>query len=65
MREKDNEHDINAVAVFIGNERLGYAERGVARRLAPIIDHPYTVHNSNPCRIQRGFEFRFLVVYLI
>ena len=38
IREPDNEHDANAVAVFIGGEIIGHVPAFLARDLAPLID---------------------------
>lgn len=37
-REPDNTHDPNAVGVYFLSDRLGYLERPVAEKLAPVMD---------------------------
>ena len=37
-REPNNTHDPNAVGVWFLNDRLGYLERPVAEKLAPVMD---------------------------
>lgn len=38
VRQPENEHDRNAIAVRIGALQIGYLNKGIARRLAPKID---------------------------
>jgi len=38
VREFDNRHDKNAVAVFAGKQQLGHVLAEVARTLAPLMD---------------------------
>jgi len=38
VRERDNRHDPNAIAVYAGNRQLGYIKKELAARLAPEID---------------------------
>lgn len=38
VREPNNEHDGNAVAVFIHSQQLGHFPRGFAAEIAPLID---------------------------
>ncbi len=38
LREPENAHDPNAIAVAYGNLQLGYINRGIAKHLAPLID---------------------------
>lgn len=33
VREPDNEHDLNAVKVMVGNEKIGYVKAGSAKRM--------------------------------
>lgn len=33
VREPDNEHDVNAVKVMVGNEKIGYVKAGSAKRM--------------------------------
>ena len=37
-REHDNPHDQNAVSVWFLNDRLGYLQKPVAEKLAPVMD---------------------------
>ena len=37
-REPENPHDPNAIGVYFLHDRLGYLERPVAEKLAPVID---------------------------
>ena len=37
-REPDNPHDSNAIGVYFLNDRLGYLQKPVAEKLAPVID---------------------------
>jgi hypothetical protein len=37
-REPNNQHDPNAVSVWFLNDRLGYLQKSVAERLAPLMD---------------------------
>ena len=37
-REPNNPHDPNAVGVWFLNDRLGYLQKPVAERLAPVMD---------------------------
>ena len=38
VREETNKFDCNAIAVYLGDEQLGYIERNVAKFLAPVFD---------------------------
>lgn len=38
VRQPDNPHDPNAIALFCGHLQIGYVSRGIARHLAPRID---------------------------
>lgn len=37
-RDPDNPHDPNAIGVWFLNDRLGYLQKTVAEKLAPLID---------------------------
>lgn len=37
-REASNKHDVNAVAVYAGDRKIGYLSRGMAARYAPLLD---------------------------
>jgi hypothetical protein len=37
-REPDNPHDPNAIGVWFLNDRLGYLQGPVAKKLAPLMD---------------------------
>ena len=37
-REPNNPHDSNAIGVYFLHDRLGYLERPVAEKLAPVMD---------------------------
>jgi len=37
-RQPENQHDRNAIAVHYGNLQLGYLKKGMAARIAPLID---------------------------
>jgi hypothetical protein len=37
-REPENPHDPNAIGVYFLHDRLGYLERPVAEKLAPVMD---------------------------
>ncbi|WP_155325886.1 HIRAN domain-containing protein [Desulfosarcina ovata] len=38
LGEPNNPHDPNAIGVWFLNDRLGYLQRPVAEKLAPVID---------------------------
>lgn len=37
-REKENQYDSNAIAVLFKNTKIGYIEKAIAEKYAPIID---------------------------
>ena len=37
-REPDNPHDSNAISVMFLNDRLGYLQKPIAEKLAPVMD---------------------------
>lgn len=51
-REPNNEHDVNAVAVHIFNQKLGHFPRGFAAEVAPLMDAGYALkaHKSRDPR---------------
>lgn len=48
-REASNKHDVNAVAVYAGERKIGYLSRGMAARYAPLLDRlvgPFVVNRD-------------------
>ncbi len=51
-REHDNPHDPNAVGVWFLNDRLGYLQKPVAEKLAPVMDSGTKLTAKFVCRNQ-------------
>jgi hypothetical protein len=49
-REHDNPHDHNAVSVWFLNDRLGYLQKTVAEKLAPVMDAGRSFSAEFVCR---------------
>lgn len=52
VREPNNQHDPNAVGVRFLDDRLGYLQRPVAKRLAPVMDAGTQLTAKFVCRNQ-------------
>lgn len=42
-REPENQYDVNAVALYTFQQKLGYVPRGLAAEIAPFMDTGHTV----------------------
>lgn len=51
-REPNNPHDPNAVGVWFLNDRLGYLQKPVAEKLAPVMDSGTKLAAKFVCRNQ-------------
>ncbi|VTR66076.1 HIRAN (fragment) [Desulfosarcina cetonica] len=54
VREPNNHHDPNAVGVWFLTDRLGYLQRPVAEKLAPVMDSGTQLTARFVCRNQFG-----------
>jgi len=53
-REPDNPHDPNAISVWFLNDCLGYLQKTVAKKLAPIMDAGTKLTAKFVCRNEFG-----------
>ncbi len=53
-REPDNPHDPNAIGVWFLNDRLGYLQKTVAEKLAPVMDAGKKLTAKFVCRNEFG-----------
>ena len=53
-REPDNPHDPNAIGVWFLNDRLGYLQKPVAEKLAPMMDAGKELAAKFVCRNEWG-----------
>ena len=64
VREPNNPHDPNAIAVRLGKLPLGYVPREIAKDLAPEMDQGknymafFEKRNESPCHDTVGFTIR-------
>lgn len=58
IREPDNEHDPNAVAIFVGGTVVGHAPRAVAQFVGPMLDDGTLVRATATVLIDPDHEDR-------